>query len=142
MVTDSLIRKKFVHDVLQAGVLKISATQEQVVRDNYQLRTGRLVTSLSSHNFASSSQGYAHTFIVRILPYLRFLDMAYRQRNDRIAKHRRAQLALYNRVVWGVLYHESFPEISYGFTDEVRNQVGNELKDILDTDIRTYFKSK
>ena len=141
MVTDSLVRKKFVHDTLQKGIAKIHATQEQVVRANYQLRTGRLVSTLSAHNFTSTSQGYSQTFFVRILPYLRFLDMAYRLRNDRVAKHRRANLALYNRVVWGVLYHETFPELSYGFTDEVRRQVGAELKNMFNTNIRTYFKS-
>lgn len=141
MITDHLIRDKFISETIRKGIHKIYSTQEQVVRDNYQLRTGRLVTSLSAHNFTSSSQGYAHTFCIRILPYLRFLDMAYRLRNDRIAKHRRASIALYNRVVWGVLYHETFPEISYGFTDEVRRQMGNELKDIFKTDIRTHFKA-
>lgn len=140
MVTDSLVRDKFISETLSQGVKKIHAIQEQVVRDNYQLRTGRLVSTLSAHNFISSSQGYSHTVFVRILPYLRFLDMAYRVRKDRIAKHRRANLALYNRVVWGVLYHETFPELSYGFTDEVRKQVGKELKEIFDTDIRTTFK--
>ncbi len=67
--------------------------------------------------------------------------MAYRLRKDRIAKHRRAKFALYNRVVWGVLYHETFPEITYGFTDEVRKQIGNDLKGIFNTDIKSYFKA-
>lgn len=141
MITDHLVRDKFISETLRQGINKIYATQEQVVRSNYQLRTGRLVTSLSAHNFTSSSQGYSHTFFVRILPYLRFLDMAYRVRQDRIAKHQRSKLALYNRVVWGVLYHETFPELSYGFTDEVRRKVGNELKDIFNTDTRTYFNA-
>lgn len=140
MITDRLIRDKFISETLRQGLKKIYTTQEQVIRANYQLRTGRLASTLSAHNFTSSSQGYSHTVLVRILPYLRFLDMAYRHRNDRIAKHRRANLALYNRVVWGVLYHETFPELSYGFTDEVRKQVGDELKDIFNTDIRTTFK--
>lgn len=39
MVTDSLVRKKFVHDTLQKGIVKIYATQESVVRSNYQLRS-------------------------------------------------------------------------------------------------------
>ena len=47
MVTDSLIRKKFVRDTLQQGISKIYATQESVVRSNYQLQSGRLQTSLS-----------------------------------------------------------------------------------------------
>ena len=34
MVTDSLIRKKFVRDTLQQGISKIYATQESVVRSN------------------------------------------------------------------------------------------------------------
>ena len=134
MITDKLIRDKFVSETIRKGIHKIYDTQENVVRNNYQLRTGRLLTAITAHNFTSASQGYSHTFFVRILPYLRFLDMGYRLRKDRIAKHQRAHLALYNRVVWGVLYHETFPEIAYGFTDEVRKQVGKELQDIFDTD--------
>ena len=50
------------------------------------------------------------------------------QRNDRISKFKRRNLALYNRVVWGVLYHETFPKLSYGFNDEVRNSIRQELE--------------
>lgn len=128
MVTDSLIRKKFVHDALQKGISKIYATQESVVRSNYQLRTGRLQTSLSKHSFNSQITGESQTIFVKILPYLRFLDMAYRQRNDRVAKFKRRNLALYNRVVWGVLYHETFPQLRYGFTDEVRKTIHDQLQ--------------
>ena len=128
MITDSLVRKKFVHDTLQHGILKIHATQESVVRSNYQLRTGRLQTSLSKHSFNSQITGESQTIFVKVLPYLRFLDMAYRQRNDRIAKFKRRNLALYNRVVWGVLYHETFPQLRYRFTDEVRQTIHNQLE--------------
>ena len=140
MITDTLVRDKFVHDTLAKGIDKIHTTQEQVLRSAYHERTGRLRTSLSAHRFISTSQGYARTFYILILPYLRFLDMAYRYRNDRLAKHRRAHLALYNRVVWGVLYHETFPELAYGFTDEVRTQLGNELREIFETDMKHTFK--
>ncbi len=127
MITDSLIRKKFVRDTLHKGISKIYATQESVVRNNYQLRTGRLMTSLSKHSYESNLGTDSHIIFVRILPYLRFLDMGYRLRNDRVAKFRRRNLAVYNRVVWGVLYHETFPQIRYGFTDEVRKTIHNQL---------------
>ncbi|WP_277247078.1 hypothetical protein [Prevotella pallens] len=52
--------------------------------------------------------------------------MAYRRR-DRISKFKRRNLALYNRVVWGVLYHETFPQLRYGFTDEVRKTIHDQL---------------
>lgn len=128
MVTDSLIHKKFVHDTLQQGISKIYATQESVVRNNYQLRSGRLLTTLSKHSANINNSGESYTVFVRILPYLRFLDMAYRQRNDRIAKFKRHNLALYNRVVWGVLYHETFPQLRFGFTDEVRKTIHDQLQ--------------
>lgn len=141
MITEQLIRDQFIAETIRRGIHKIYSTQEQVVRENYQLRTGRLAASLAARSFSTAAQGCAHTFFVRILPYLRFLDMAYRTRRDRIAKHRREKLSLYNRVVWRVLYRETFPEIAYGFTDEVRKQVGSRLKKIFDTDMRSSFKA-
>nr|DAP40420.1 MAG TPA: hypothetical protein [Caudoviricetes sp.] len=141
MITDTLVRDKFIHDTLSQGISKIYATQQQVLRSGYNERTGRLRSSLSAHNFTSTSQGYSRTFFIRTLPYLRFLDMAYRQRNDRLAKHRRAHLALYNRVVWGVLYHETFPELAYGFTDEVRARLSKELHETFDSDIKHTSKT-
>ena len=128
MVTDSLIRKKFVHDTLQQGISKIYATQESVVRSIYQFRSGRLLTSLSKHSSNTKISDESYTVFVRILPYLRFLDMACRQRNDRIAKFKRRNLALYNRVVWGALYHETFPQLRFGFTDEVRKALHDQLQ--------------
>ena len=82
MVTETLIREQFVHQTITRGIHKIYSTQEQVVRNNFQLRTGRLLTSLSAHNFSAESQGFQRKFFVRVLPYLRFLDMAYRIRKD------------------------------------------------------------
>ena len=133
MITESLIRKKFVHDTLQKGILRIYNTQENVVRTNFQKRTGRLMTRLSAHSYDSQLSDHSQTIFVRILPYLRFLDMQYRRRNDRIAKFKRRNLALYNRVVWGVLYHETFPELRAGFNDEVRSQIRQQLQQALDT---------
>ncbi|MCS2886729.1 hypothetical protein NXV14_02860 [Bacteroides fragilis] len=40
-------------------------------------------------------------------------------------------LVLYNRAIWGVLYHETFPQIRYGFNDEIRNSIRQELEQAL-----------
>ena len=130
MITDSLIKKKFVHDTLKAGINKIYTTQENVVRSNFHSHTGRLLTSLSAHSYDSEISDESSIIYLRLLPYLRFLDMQYRTRKDKIAKVKRRKLALYNRVVWGVLYHETFPTIRYGLTDEVRESINQELKRI------------
>lgn len=130
MITDSLIKKKFVHDTLKDGINKIYTTQENVVRSNFHSHTGRLLTSLSAHSYDSEISDESSIIYLRLLPYLRFLDMQYRTRKDKIAKVKRRKLALYNRVVWGVLYHETFPTIRYGLTDEVRESINQELKRI------------
>lgn len=130
MITDSLIKKKFVHDTLKNGINKIYTTQENVVRSNFHSHTGRLLTSLSAHSYDSEISDESSLIYLRLLPYLRFLDMQYRTRKDKIAKVKRRKLALYNRVVWGVLYHETFPTIRYGLTDEVRESINQELKRI------------
>ena len=62
MITDNLIRNKFIHETVKRGINKIYSIQEQVVRDNYELRTGRLIASLSSHTFSASEQGFTRVF--------------------------------------------------------------------------------
>ena len=130
MVTDGLIRKKFVSETLKEGINKIYTTQQQVFQSNFTSRTGRMQTFLSAHSYECQINGESEKIFVRILPYLRFLDMSYRERNDRIAKSKRRSIAIYNRVVWGVLYHETFPELQHGFTDEVRKSIRQELETI------------
>lgn len=128
MVTDEMIKKQFVHQTLKEGIMRIYNTQEEVVRNNLQERTGKLMTVISAHQFESEETQTSQKVFVRILPYLRFLDMQYRTRNDRIAKTKRSNLALYNRVVWGVLYRETFPELRSGFTNEVRQGIRKMLE--------------
>ena len=123
-----MIKKQFVHQTLKEGIMRIYNTQEEVVRNNLQERTGRLMTVISAHQFESEETQTSQKVFVRILPYLRFLDMQYRTRNDRIAKTKRSNLALYNRVVWGVLYNETFPELRSGFTNEVRQGIRKMLE--------------
>lgn len=128
MVTDEMIKKQFVHQTLKEGIMRIYNTQEEVVRNNLQERTGRLMTVISAHQFESEETQTSQKVFVRILPYLRFLDMQYRTRHDRIARTKRSNLALYNRVVWGVLYRETFPELRSGFTNEVRQGIRKMLE--------------
>ncbi len=43
----------------------------------------------------------------------------------------RRNLALYNRVVWGVLFGETQPDLLYGFSEEVREQIHADLSETL-----------
>ena len=129
MVTDSIIKKKFIHERLQKGLAQIYSEQEQTITAQLDTRTGNLRTWASRRQYdmrISSSGDY--TVNVRFAPYLRFLDMMYRGRRDRVSKYKRSKLRLYNRVIWGVLYRRTFPSIRFGFTDEVRQNIRKKLE--------------
>ena len=132
MITDQLIRNKFIADVMSQGINKIYETQENVVRTYLNTRSGDLVAHLQRRPFTSQSTDNNQVYYMRIFPYLRFLDINYRRGSDRISRHIRSNLALYNRVVWGVLYHETFPEIKYGYTQEIRSSIRWELEQALE----------
>jgi len=132
MITDQLIRNKFIADVMSQGINKIYETQENVVRTYLNTRSGDLVAHLQRRPFTSQGTDNNQVYYMRIFPYLRFLDINYRRGSDRISRHIRSNLALYNRVVWGVLYHETFPEIKYGYTQEIRSSIRRELEQALE----------
>lgn len=138
MITDQYIRDEFVSEVLRRDINIIYNTQQEVVDRYLKVRTGTLRTKISRHEFdLKTSPGRAAVFI-RVLPYMRFLDMQYRglySGSNKLAKKKRANIAIYNRIVWGVLYHETFPDIKAGFTDEVRNAWRRQMEDALNNRI-------
>lgn len=131
MISEELVKKRFIHDVMSKGINTIYQTQEEVVNTYLNRRSGDLASYLSRAPFTNNSGEGKETYYIPIFPYLRFLDIGYRRRNDRISRHIRSNLALYNRVVWGVLYHETFPEIQYGFTEAIHDRIKKELEDAL-----------
>lgn len=131
MITDDLIRKRFIHDTISQGINQIYAIQENVVQANLKTQSGQLKAHLSRRPFSFTGSDSREEFFIRIFPYLRFLDINYRRGSDRISRHIRSNLALYNRAIWGVLYHETFPQIRYGFNDEIRNSIRQELEQAL-----------
>ena len=116
MITDDLIRKRFIHDTISQGINQIYAIQENVVQANLKTQSGQLKAHLSRRPFSFTESDSREEFFIRIFPYLRFLDINYRRGSDRI---------------WGVLYHETFPQIRYGFNDEIRSSIRQELELVL-----------
>lgn len=127
MITEDIINKRFIDGVVARDIRQIYQTQEEVVKTYLQVRSGNLTNLISSAPFSSEGTTARPVYYIRLLPYLRFLDIHYRTGNDRISKHIRKNLALYNRVVWGVLYRETFPAIRYGLTEDIRREIINEL---------------
>lgn len=131
MITEEQIKKRFIHDTMSQGINLIYETQERVVRTYLNTRSGNLLSYIQRRPFTSQVMEGKQVYYMRILSYLRYLDIHYRKGEDRISRHIRSNLALYNRTVWGVLYHETFPEIQYGYNQEIRASIRKELEQAL-----------
>lgn len=129
MITEDIINKTYINRVVNRDIAIIYKTQEQVVRANFH-GTGRLARYLSTMPFSFMDR----TYYFRVLPYLRFLDIRYRQNMET-----RRSLALYNRVIWGVLYNETLPDIRYGLTQDIRKEIRKDLERTLE--LEEYDKS-
>ena len=123
MITDDLIKKEFITRVVNRDIRFIYKTQEAVVRENFPDGSGALASHLSRQPFTFSSGDASQTFFVRVFPYLRFLDIRYRRQQMGL----RRKLALYNRVVYGVLYNETLPALRYGLTADIHKGIGEDL---------------
>ena len=128
MITESLIRKKFVADTMAEGIDTIFSRQQQIAQ-MLATHSGRLRQWARDRHTTVRVTETSRSISVPIMPYVRFLDMQYRTRRDRVGKFLHKQLALYNRTVWGILYRQVFPQLRYGFTDEIRQQLREQLEE-------------
>lgn len=124
MVTDELIKTEFIHSIVTRDINRIYDTQEEVIRANFKSGTGRLADFISQHPVSFSGEGQKQIYHMRVFSYLRFLDIRYRKQELFF----RRKLALYNRVIWGVLYNETLQDLRYGLTDNIRELMRNDLE--------------
>lgn len=126
MVTDELIRKQFIHQILRRDVNFIYTIQSEVLRTNLDTnkRALQMAGFLASRPFRIAGDGLKPSYYMSIFPYLRFLDITYSKRDMGL----RSRLALYNRVVWGRLYHETISDLRYGLTQDMKNNIRERLE--------------
>nr|DAO98109.1 MAG TPA: hypothetical protein [Caudoviricetes sp.] len=125
MVTDELIRKQFIHQILRRDAAFIYETQANVVRQNFENERAKALASfLATRPFSRSGDGLKPNYYFNIFPYLRFLDIKYSKQDAGL----RSRLALYNRVVWGRLYHETISDLRYGLTQDMKNNIRERLE--------------
>lgn len=134
MVTEQMIKKEFIHQTISYGIRKIYSIQAEVISSELNTFSGNLSAWAKKSEFTISESDTRSAYYIRVLPYLRFLEINYRKRNDRLSKHRRSKLALYNRAVWGVIYGDTFPALRHAFTNDIRQYIRQQLEQSLSVD--------
>lgn len=128
MVTDQLIKKTFIHNVVSVGFQKIRQIQQEVISENLNVISGNLLKSIQKSPVEIEGTE-RQVYYMGVLPYMRFLDIRFRQ-DLRI----RRKLSIYNRVIWGGLYGEVLPNLRYGFTQDIRKYITRQLQEGSDID--------
>jgi hypothetical protein len=128
MVTDQLIKKTFIHNVVSSGFQKIRQIQQEFISENLNVISGNLLQSIQKEP-VGIIETERQVYYMSVLPYMRFLDIYFR---ENIIFRR--NLSIYNRVVWGVLYGEVLPYLRYGFTQDIRKYITRQLQEGSDID--------
>ncbi|DBA55326.1 neck protein [Porphyromonas phage phage019b_ATCC49417] len=123
MITDEMIKKEFIHRTVSGGLRRISTVQQRVAAQYFTGGTGRMRDFFGSVPVEVPEKG--RTYYLHTLAYVRFLDIKYAKgKGIRTAD----KAALYNRVIWGVMYGSVLPTLKYGLTDSVRQGIKAELE--------------
>ena len=112
MITDDLIRKEFIHSTMKAGINKIYSTQRDVIGRNLNKVSGDLSSWAEKRRVDLNESDFKTSYYISVLPYLRFLDINYRNNKDSISMSIRREWAMYTRVVGGVRYGKTFAALS------------------------------
>ena len=125
MITEQLIKKKFISDTLCRDIGEIYGEQVDTLRRAFTNPRARDMASfLSRRPFAAAGDGLSPVYRMSVRAYLRLLDIRYS--NEPSGPLRRT--ALYNRVVWGKLYRETLPTLRYGLTEDLKREIGGKLR--------------
>jgi len=124
MITEDAIKKTFIHQILRRDAAFIYDTQARVLRENFTSeRVSNMAKFLESHPYNVSGSGLNVWYSFNIFTYLRLLDIRF-SRQDMGTRRR---LALYNRVIWGRLYHQTIGDLKYGLTEDIKKSLSKDL---------------
>jgi hypothetical protein len=125
MISDR-IKQQFVSKLLAKEAKAIGAEQARVVAEWNLFKSKslyRLLINQEQGHFSINNAEGGQKLTVHYLKYLRFLDI------PKIRK-RRKEYHLYNRIVFGHLYRPLLQGLRFGFTDEVKAAISEELSRI------------
>jgi len=115
MTTESL-KVQYLRQQVDRGIREIFAAQVEIAarkisHSKQNSRTGALMDSLRSPRYTITQSGEGVEAHVRILTYMRFMDM-----------RKVGNWKIYNRQVWGILYHDVRARVRYEFEDFIARQ--------------------
>ncbi len=137
MMTDNMTKSQFVVEILNRDLVNIYRAQQLIAEENTRLqgagmkavrrsgkkigeRSGRLRESLRNPKYTVAGVDGKFQAQAYIPLHMRFLDMK-----------SLGNWMIYNRQVWGILYRNTMIDIKYRYGDQIRDRVGDALRNAL-----------
>jgi hypothetical protein len=122
MITDRIIKKEFIVKTLRGNMDEVRRIQteklhvaDERIRKKFDIEA--IIASVEQNAPVIDGHDNGLTLSQKIIKQLRFADMK-----------RLGNMKLYNRLVWGILYGDTKAELSYGFSEEVKNALRKQLE--------------
>jgi len=137
MMTDNMTKSQFVVEILNRDLVNIYRAQQLIAEENTRLqgagmkavrrsgkkigeRSGRLRESLRNPKYTVAGVDGKFQAQAYIPLHMRFLDMK-----------SLGNWMIYNRQIWGILYRNTMIDIKYRYGDQIRDRVGDALRNAL-----------
>ena len=117
MITEGIIKQKFIFDAMQETAESVYRFQFNSFRQNRKSKTGDTFRALSNPDFSIKTAGDGDFIVTAdVTKQLRLQDLGFR--------------SLYTRPLYGALKH-LYGRLRYGLSDEIRNEIHKELENAL-----------
>ncbi len=134
MITDAIIKRDYIMNVLDRDIRNIYRAQNLIARRNVYVvgrqltvehrkgplirrRTGALLRSLENPDYTISGNGALFNVTSNIVQHMRFLDMK-----------KKGNRQIYNRQIWGILWRNALADITSHIDYACANSLEEALK--------------
>lgn len=118
----SFLQSKFIEQATREAFANIFSEQDSIIEENGLSRNGSL-DNLDKRRYRINVENEGVSGSMTIPKRMRFIDMK-RLRGKRNPMN----LPIYNRTVFGTIYGSLIPELRFGFTESVKQQIAQEYK--------------
>lgn len=122
----SLVFNKYAADVMRKMAVDLFEEQAKTASFGLEQRSGELMRHLRSAPYSVIESNGGVFLQLKYILKVRFLDLKKTRRGNTKPNY----TPIYNRLVWGFVFGDLYPQLRYGFTEQVRHKYVGTLKEI------------
>lgn len=122
----SLVFNKYAADVMREVAVDLFKEQAETAEVYLNERTGGLLKHLRSAPFTILQSNGQVALELEYILQIRFLDL----KKTKKGKKKRNYTPIYNKLVWGFIFGNLYPQLKYGFTEQVRQRYIGAMQEI------------